>query len=178
MTGLPSGFSATLGTDWWTLIPGGASALVALCAFWLSYRLSRRALDQQRTAQAALVFAIQEAPRPNGSVKVTVHNGSTLPIWEVQVNPRSASKLQLVAEQPTLPTIMPGKDLPFYLTVSTDDCHQILDPVPSLSFVDNSGREWNRVGGELILVRGRRRRIGVIQAAVHDLLHYRQDHVA
>jgi len=136
----------------WTIVPGSASAIVSGVLLYFTYRLFRRGSDDRRQEQARRVYAVQEVSRilPGRiRLKITVHNKSDLPIWDVDVYPARAGALQLVDEQQRFPMIEPDSLHLFEVTISGDASRGPVDQAPHISFSDHAGRIWTKVGAEL-----------------------------
>lgn len=161
---LATALPLSAGSEWWTVVPGSISALVAAAALVVTLLLYSRGSRDRVRAQAHLVYALQEVSKEVGGkiyIKVAVRNGSDQPIWEVDVQPLRARTLQLADQSARYAVIRPDKEEIFELSVdlrgesATPGSPHSLDRTPSVSFVDYAGHHWTKIGADLRLTRDR-----------------------
>lgn len=145
----------TSNPSWWTYIPATFSAVGTVAAFTVTYKLFRRGSQERIRAQAEQVFIKEERETlPDGdlSIKITVFNESSGPIWRVEVKPLRSGKtysndgvFQLYQD------VWPQDSLTHAWTVAEEDASSE-DRHPQLTFTDASQRRWRRIGSELKLI--------------------------
>jgi len=146
---------ATSNPSWWTYIPASFSAVGTVAAFAVTYRLFRRGSQEKIREQAEQVFIKEERETLQDgclSIKITVFNKSSGPIWRVEVKPLRSGKtyandgvLQLYQD------VWPQDSLTYKWMVAKENAPSE-DRHPQLTFTDASQRRWRRIGSDLKLI--------------------------
>jgi hypothetical protein len=147
------------GTEVWGTVPAWVSAIGASLAFFLTFTLFLQGRRDRVREQAEMVYATEQAqPADDGSlsIKATVFNKSTAPIWDVEVHPRWSGEVDVDLEQ-LRPFVDPGRSRADWAWEIGQDEIQFRRRPPRVVFSDAAGRRWEKVGSNAVKINRVRR---------------------